>query len=141
MIKNLLISLLVNTIICESVFAGCSQPVFHLQPNQPAPCEGYLFSVEKEKELRLLSEDYKILKDKFDAQQYLTEIYKTQTSLWKEISDKEKERAELWRQAAEASTQKYLDAQERSSNRDLWFLLGGVVLTVAAGFAVGAASK
>jgi hypothetical protein len=125
MIKNLLISLLVNAIICESVFAGCSQPVFHLQPNQPAPCEGYLFSVEKEKELRLLSEDYKILKDKFDAQQYLTEIYKTQTSLWKEISD----------------NQKYLDAQERSSNRDLWFLLGGVVLTVAAGFAVGAASK
>lgn len=43
--------LLVLILLTQSAF-GCTKPVTHLLEGDKAPCEGYLFSPEQEKEVR-----------------------------------------------------------------------------------------
>lgn len=133
--------LLVGTMLSEAAFAGgCSQPVFHLLPNQGAPCEGYLFSPEKEKELRLMNEDYTFLKQELDLREKQVDKLQKSVTLLEEVNDKEQQKAELWRAKAEDSTKKYMESEDGRGRRDLLFLIGGVVLTCAAGWAIGQAA-
>jgi len=69
------------------------------------------------------------------------ELYKKELQTTEQIVEKEQKKAELWREAAETSTKKYIESEENRGKRDWLFLISGVVLTVAAGYAVGAASK
>lgn len=62
------------TIISLIIFissAVCDKPVAYLQKQEKAPCTGYLFSPEKEQELRLTNERQKLLLEIVDTQDLL----------------------------------------------------------------------
>ncbi len=122
-------------------FGQCKKPVTLLDIGEPAPCRGYLFTPEKELELRLLSEDYKFLDEKLRLKDQQLDLYQEQTENYKQIAEAEKQKSEIWRKAAEDSTQQLIKKEERQDTRDWLFLLGGIGLTVLAGWAIGQASK
>lgn len=131
--------ILAVTLTSEAALAGCP-PVLHLFPQEPAPCEGYLFSPEKEHELRLLNEDHKFVLQELDLRQKQVDKLQQSVNLLEDVAKKEQEKSELWRAKAEDSTKKYMEVDESRGRRDLIFLIGGVVLTVAAGWAIGQAA-
>lgn len=48
-------------IIAQIGYASCPKNVVYLKQKEPAPCTGFLFSPEKEQELRLHNEERKLL--------------------------------------------------------------------------------
>lgn len=119
----------------------CQKPVVTLNEGDPAPCRGFLFSPAKEKEIRLLDQEYQILLDKSVITEKQLELYKANTILLESVLEKEQKKAQLWQDHAEKYTEKYIKEQENRSNRDWLFFAGGVLLTIGAAWAVGQASK
>lgn len=135
-----IISIILGASLTASAFAQCP-PVTPLEKGDKAPCSGYLFTPEKELELRIKNEEYKILIEQVKLYLQQNEVYKKELQTSEAIIAKEREKAELWRAAAEKSTEKYLKVEEGRTVRDWTFLVSGIVLTVAAGYAVGAANN
>ncbi len=125
----------------QQVLAECKNPVTALEQGAQAPCRGYLFTPEKEKELRLLNEDYKLLKDEVDYKNNKIKLLGENLRLSDDILQKERERTELWRVTAEKSTLQLVKANEGQGRRDLWMILLGVGITVGAGYALGQVNK
>jgi len=138
--KKLLCCILVNIVTFQS-FADCTKPVTLLEQGASAPCRGYLFTVEKEKEIRLINEDVKLLKEEISYKDSKIKLLSANLNLADDILQKEREKTELWRNTAEKSTLQLIKSNEGQSRRDLYMILLGVVVTVGAGFAVGQASK
>lgn len=122
-------------------FAECVKPVTALEQGASAPCRGYLFTPEKEKEIRLLNEDSKLLKEEITYKDSKIKLLSSNLFLADEILQKEREKTELWRITAEKSTLELVKVNEGQGRRDLYMILLGVVVTVGAGYAVGQASK
>lgn len=108
-------------ILILSIFASsitnagsCKDPVSFLELGNPAPCTGYLFSPEKEKELRFQALELPFYKN-------LTTLYKQETDILKQRIEIKDKQIELY--------EKRLDNKERS--QILWFVLGVVVTGVA----------
>lgn len=120
-------------------YAQCPKPVTLLQPKEPAPCRGYLFSPEKEMELRLLNEDHKFLTQKLKLREQQLELLLQESKNLDSIAAMERQKAEMWRNAAEQSTLRLLEKEEKQASRDWFHVLGGVALTVLAGWAIGQA--
>lgn len=134
--------LLVSCLISSSVFAAeCARPVTPLKEGEQAPCTGFLFTSEKEKEVRLKGEDYKSLLEQSELLIKQKEFYKKELEESDIIIKKEQEKSQLWQKSAEEYAQKYISTEEHRGMRDWFFLIGGVVLTIGAGFAVGQANK
>lgn len=137
-----LIAALLILVYSNSVFATeCPKPVVALAEGAAAPCKGFLVSPEKEKELRLLNEDYQLLIEKGQLTDKQVELYKANDALMQDIYKKEQEKTKLWQDQAEKYTQKYIAEQDSRSNRDWLFFIGGIVLTIGAGYALGQAAK
>lgn len=139
--KKLLCQLLSSCILATSAKAECLKPVTFLEQGATVPCSGFLFSKEKEKEVRLMSEDYKLLQEELEIKNKKLELTLKDLKLSDDIVAKEREKTELWRLTAEKSTLELVKATENRTNRDLLMLLLGVVVTVGAGYAVGQVSK
>jgi hypothetical protein len=140
MFKKSLIGLLSLVMFGQAAF-GCDQPVTYVLVGKPAPCTGYLFSPEKEKALRLEDEEYQFDLQLIQLKDQQIGLYKQEVTDLQDANAKEQQKSELWRKAAEDSTTKYVAIQERQGTRDLIFTILGVVLTVAAGYALGAAGS
>lgn len=121
------LTLTISTLFAINVSANCQQPVKYLEQGIQAPCSGYLFSPEKEAELRLVDQNT-VLKDK------KMKLLEEQLDLSEKIMIKERERAEMWRIAAEESSKKLFITSYTS-------VLIGVGLTVLAGWSMGQAGK
>ena len=121
--------------------ATCEKPVTLLNEGASAPCRGYLFTPEKELEVRIVNEDYKILQKEIEFKDL--QIGKLQKSLNEsdKIIELEVQKAELWRNRAEDSTKKLIESEDGRGTRDFWMVVLGVALTVGAGFAIGQAAK
>lgn len=139
--KSLIVGLSLVLFSNAALGASCAQPVFHLNPNQAAPCEGYLFSPEKEKQLRLLQETSDFIQQEADLKDKEITLYKQKNVDLEAAEKEEAQKAEIWRKSSEDSTQKLIEADKDRSFRDWAFLATGVVLTVAAAWAVGQAHK
>lgn len=116
-------------------------PVTPLSKGEETPCDGFLFSQEKELQLRIQNEDYKLLIEQSKLYLQQKELYQKQLLDSDKIADKEREKAEKWRLAAETATEKLVASQEKDSVRDWVLILSGVGLTVLAGWSLGQASK
>ncbi len=138
---NKAVTLLVLSLYSTSVFGNCSKPVTPLNKGEPAPCQGFLFSPEKEKEIRLINEDYKVLTEQAKLFATKAELQAQQLKYMEEAFQKETERAEIWKKTAVEATDKNTKLEQSRSQRDWLFLSGGILLTVVAGFAVGQAAK
>jgi len=97
------------------------------------PSDGWFFTVEAEKKLRyrLLDADYfeKAFKLSEDTSTHL----KKQLELQEQISDK-------YREAWLESDDRLTEVLKRENRTKFWYLTLGIILTVGAGFAVGAAA-
>lgn len=141
MFKKTLTILLSFAIFTQTAYSNCSQPVSYVLIGKPAPCTGYLFSPEKEQQLRIEDEEYKYNLQLLQVKDEQITLYKQEVSDLRDTTNKEQQKAELWRKSAEDTSAKYVASQERQGTRDLIFTVLGVLLTVAAGYAVGAAHK
>lgn len=136
-----LISLVVCLLIAFPAFGQeCEFSVTKLETGQESPCEGFLFSRNKELEVRQQVMDYEQLQEQQKLYIQQIDLHKQEAELSQKEADKQEEKVKLWQDRAEEITLKYTEAQDNRGYRDLFFLVGGVLLTVGAGFAVGAAS-
>ena len=118
---------------------SCDKPVTYLEKETVAPCTGYLFSPQKELEVRLIVQNQSYIKQENELLNKKVQLLMENSQFLEEIVKKEQEKAELWRVRAIESTEKLVASEEGRGKRDWLFLISGVVLTVAAGFAVGQA--
>lgn len=123
------------------VRAECSKQVTLLEQGTPAPCKGFLFSPEKEQQVYLLNEKYKLIQQELDLKNQFIDRYKKDSALMDDILEKERQKSELWRTTAVQSTTQLIEVKENQGKRDMWMILTGVALTVLAGWSVGQASK
>lgn len=136
-----LLSLLLALTISIPVNADCSKPVTLLEQSAPAPCRGYLFTPEKELEVRIMSKEFDIQTSELSQND---EIIKKLTEKNKNYDGILKEReqvSEMWRQKAIDSTSKYIESESGRQTRDMMFLGSGILLTVLAGWALGQVHK
>ncbi len=136
-----LLCLILAILVPLQGYASCPNPVTSLEQGAQAPCRGFLFSPEKEKEVRLLKEDFKLLEQEVEIKNKKINIMLKDLTLSDSIIEKEREKGELWRITAEKSTLELVKVNENQGNRDLLMILLGVVVTVGAGYAVGQAAK
>ena len=134
------ITVLLSFLIAAPVW-GCDKNVYYLVEGDKAPCTGYLFSPEKELELRLLDTNYKYLQEESRIKDSLIDLYKDNDETTSEIVEKERQKAELWRNVAEKNTLELVKTKDSQGKRDWMFFVGGILATVAAGYAIGQASK
>lgn len=120
-----------------TAFAECTKPVTFLEQGAQAPCSGFLFTKEKEREVRLMAEDYKLLQEELQIKNKKIELTLKDLRLSDDIIQKEREKGELWRLTAEKSTLGLVKASEDQGKRDIWMILLGVGLTIGAGYALG----
>lgn len=133
--------ILVSCIMTGPVLAQCPKPVIHLEKGEQAPCSGYLFSPQKELELRIKNEEYKVLLEQSKIYIQQTELYRKELEVTEQIINKEQAKTEVWRKAAEDSTARYIKLEEARTTRDWIFLVSGIGLTVLSGWAIGQAAK
>ncbi len=138
-----LISLLltISLVVPVQAFGECNKPVVTLNQGEVAPCKGYLFSPTKEQEVRVLNEDYSLLQQELTLKNKQIDLYKKDMSDVDFMIGKERDKAELWRKAAEDSTKQLVEVKEGQGKRDWLMILAGVALTVGAGYAVGQAAN
>ena len=132
-----LLHLVLAICIPITTLAECPKPVTLLEQGAQAPCTGFLFSREKEKEVRLIVEDYKLLQEELEIKNKKIELTLKDLRLSDDIIQKEREKTELWRLTAEKSTLELVKLNESQGKRDIWMIILGIGLTVGAGYALG----
>lgn len=139
--KKLLSLLLATCLALPAQATECSKPVTLLNEGTPAPCKGFLFSPEKESEIRLLNTDYNLMKQELELKDVKIKLLTQDIKDTEFIIKREQDQSELWRKRAEESTLLLTKKEDSQGRRDWFMLLLGVVITVGAGYAVGQASK
>jgi hypothetical protein len=132
-----LLSLLLTLSLSIPANADCSKPVIPLDQGAPAPCKGFLFSPAQEQKMYLLNENASLLQQQLDNTTTMNNSYKKSLSDFQVILKEEADKSELWRKAAEDSTQKLIKETDSRGSRDFWMVVLGVAMTVGAGFALG----
>lgn len=139
--KKRLLALVIAALLPLQSFATCTTSVTLLSEGAPAPCRGFLFTPEKELELRIMSKDYDLLKQDLELKTKTIDRLAKINKNSEDIINLEASKAELWRVRAEDSTKKLVESESGRQQRDLLWMLAGVLLTVGAGYAVGQAGK
>jgi len=106
---------------------ACLKPVSYLREGEKSPCTGFLFSPEKEQEVRLIVELSDLKDNKISL---LENVLKTNN----EILDLERQQSEKWRESYEKSL-------TYNNYRDSLNIGLGIVLTVLAGWAINHAGR
>lgn len=101
--------------------ASCPKPVTYLTEGSQTPCTGFLFTPEKEAEVRAANLDLGLQRD-------INAIQEKQLGLLKEDNKLLLDQSHLWRTRAEDSTKKLME----SRNTDTWRMFLYFSLGVAA---------
>ena len=141
MVATRIVKLLLTWVLTVSYTCYACPPVLYIKEGTPAPCTGYLFSPEKELELRIFKSDYEFLQKELEIQRSLTELHRLNVVTMGQMLDKSREIEELWRKAAIENTKQLVSMQESRDRRDWLYFAGGILATVAAGYAIGQAAK
>lgn len=138
---NKLIALILSLVLPYSSYAAeCQNPVKLLEEGSPAPCRGYLFSPEKELQVRIMSREYTLLKEENVNLDQVVDKLKKINYEYNRILELEEQKTQLWRTRAEDITSKYIEAETNRGRRDMLFVVLGVGLTVLAGWSMGQAA-
>ena len=118
--------MLILGIINPTSFGGdCGQAVSSLNKGQPAPCAGFLFSPDKELEVRTKVQQYDNMQQESDIKDKQIQLYQSNAQIYEEVAKKQQQEVELYRKKAEDSTEKYIAAENSVGLRDaLFFGLG-----------------
>lgn len=138
MMKILKSFAIILTLLSFSInaIANCSKPVQFLEKGQAAPCEGYLFTKEKELEVRIAVEESKVDKKQIELKDLSIKALNDSLSISDKIAEKEREKAELWRTRAIDVTKEYTKSKRNSTLKAVGLVLAGVALTLGSAWAV-----
>lgn len=138
---NKFVALLLAVIMPTQAFATeCQAPVKLLEEGSPAPCRGYLFSPDKELEIRIKSKEHSLLQEEISYLSKVVDNMKKKESESDKILELEAKKTELWKSRAEDLAIKFTEVRERQDRRDAVFVLLGIGLTVLAGWGLGQAA-
>lgn len=113
---------LLTFLLISSTSIACD-PVKYLEKGSPAPCTGYLFTPEKEKEVRLKVVELEYEKELNISKSKQIELYKQEL----QFSD---ERLKLWNTEALSLNKELVKRQNNDFLKSaLFFLLGAAVTT------------
>ena len=135
--KKVISLLIAASLIAPQVFADCSKPVTVLNIGDVAPCKGYLLSPAKEQELRLMNEDYPLLKTEIEIKNKKIDLLVKDANDADSIIEKERQQRDLWRVQAEDSTLKLVKQDDSRGTRDAILFGGGVIAAILAVWAAG----
>lgn len=124
----------------SKVLADC-KPVTPIKTGEVAPCPGFIFSPEKELQLRQMNEDYKLTKQQIKIYLIQKENYRKELEVTDTIIRKEEQKTRLWQLKAEDSTAKLVKIQEQQNYRDWIFMSFGVALTLGTGYVINKTSE
>jgi len=133
--------LVLLSLVFSDMAISCEKNVTSLGRGEVAPCTGYLFSPEAEHKARQGEYTLKYIKGRLSLQEDLTDLYKTKYELLIKVADKENQKSELWRKEAERSTTALIKIRTNTNYKDWVLFAGGVLTTVAAGYAIGQAGR
>lgn len=133
-------STFVSSLLIASV-SLCPKSVIPLEKGQESPCQGYLFSLEKEQELRIKNENYKLLEQEVNIYKKQNDNLNQQINNYEFIIKKEQEKTDKWRTMAETSTEKYLKQDSFKETYILGYVISGILLTTLAGWSLGQIKK
>lgn len=136
-----LLAILITLSMPLNSFADCPKPVTSLEEGAKAPCTGYLFTPEKELEVRLMKKESDLLKAETENLNLMVDKYEKKEVEYTKIIDLQIDKTELWKTKAEDITLKYVAVEENRTKRDFGFILMGIGLTVLAGWSMGQASR
>jgi hypothetical protein len=139
--KRIVAFILALSMPLNSFATECSSPVKLLEEGTPTPCRGFLFSPQKELDLRLLSQNYDLQTQELDATKKIVQKYQQKDSEYETIIQKEVEQRELWRVRAEDATKKSVEANEGRTGRDVLCILSGAAAVILGALAVKWAAK
>lgn len=135
--RKLIVSLVITSLLQSfSASAACPKPVQFLKKGQATPCEGYLFSKEKELEVRIAVEESKVDKKQLKLKDLSIKALNESLELSDKIANKEREKAELWRTRAVDITKEYTKSKKNSTIKSIALILAGVGLTLGSAWAV-----
>ena len=117
-------------------YANCKLPVTYVKEGQPAECSGYLFTIEKEAEVRLIKDQLDNLQAEMDIRNKQIEIYTKDFKIFGDIQTKQTQEVELFRNAAQDATSKYIASQNDRFIRDLLCFGAGIALILLGSFVV-----
>ena len=130
----MLFSLILSTAL---ISAPCQRPVTYLAIGEPAPCNGFLFSTEKELELRLMKETFEYLEQRNQLLDTQVSLLNKKINSYEDLLAVENKKTEIWKAEYE-KTYKELKKQETSSKfKEYVLVLTGVLITVGSGWALG----
>lgn len=139
MAKRILIAIMCQWLALPAF--GCDKPSTFLLIGEKAPCNGYLFTEEAELKLRKRFLEFDFLEKELELKNNELDLYKDQNFILSSIAEKEREKSEIWRTAAEKSSLELIKTKQNQGFRDWLFFVGGIACTVAAGYAIGQAAK
>jgi hypothetical protein len=103
--------------------------------------KGFLYTNACHRQVGVIVKDNELLELKNTSYQDLLKINETRLELKDKQINNIREQARIWRETA-LDTQKHAHSLERLSDTSKWlYVASGIVITVAAGFALGAASN
>lgn len=139
--NKVLATILAFALSGQAVAEECQAPVTVIQSGQASPCDGFIFSKQKEAEVRYKIIDYDLLTEQSKLYLQQKELYQKALEDSEQISDKETQKSELWRQNAEKATQKLTEQHDSSYTRDLVAFGLGLLTSIATVYALHNVSK
>lgn len=127
--KLFIVSLLCWSLIVPPIMAAdvCAQPVQPLNMGQSAPCTGFLFSPAKEKQVRLINDDYSFTKQEVDVLSKQKVFLQSQLNDLQGVVNDQKKEINIWRLDDINNSQKLVKVEEGRGTRDALFFGGGVL--------------
>lgn len=126
--RNLILSAMLLLTTQIALGKECEKPVTLLAENTPAPCKGFLFSPAKERELRLLDQDYMELSRLQELTEIQLQLSQDSVNKLEYALDAEKEISDTWKQESYKWSKKYTEEIE-ANNSNRWIYFGGGALT------------
>lgn len=139
MLNKLLISLLISSTLAQALNGACPANVTLLQEGEKASCKGFLFSPETAERATKADMQYKLLLEEHELILRQLDLYRQINKDYTDILLKEKNKTDIWQGKAEDYAKKYSDIQDNRQTKDWLFFGLGVLVTIGAGYAVGAA--
>lgn len=110
-----------------STFAGCVNNVTLLNKGQASPCKGFLFSEQKEEEVKNIYTDYKLLKEESELYKKKEDNYKESLKIKDLMYKEQSEISNLYHTKLVETTKEYIKSQDGRGTRDLLFFSAGVL--------------
>ena len=135
------ISLFLATIISFNSFAQCPKPVQYVEKGNTVNCTGFLFSPEKELELRIKNEEYKLLMEQTNLYIQQLEFYKKEVETREKIIKIQEDKVELWKNSADNYSTKYLELKDKQQREEYYLFASGIGVTLMTALALSQLTK